>query len=170
MALLDHFQIDGFSVQMEPAITKYGFDDLGDNPTLHRWRAFWAFSDVIGVTGGIELRAYPVIKCNPASVWINADGYRQATKQPWEDGAPANEWVSFQPWMRRKLCHNGAGAAWAKPTQEDAINSLAVRLVRWSNHLRAETDRARSAIDVLEKLRPDLGGYSETANHNLGGK
>ena len=168
--MADDFLFDGLTVKMQPAITKWSFEDLGDEPDKHRWRAWRALSDVNGITGGIELRAYPVIKVNPMSVWINADGYREATKQPWEDGAPAMEWAPFDPaWMKKRLCHNGSGSAWAKPTQDEAIHSLAIRLCRWTNKLRNEIERAESAAKALEQLRPDLSWASEQARKNLAG-
>jgi hypothetical protein len=163
---MSDFKFGGLSVEMQPSITKWGFEDLGDDPTKHRWRAWWASSD--GETHGIELRAYPVIKVNPASVWINEDGCRKAAKQPWEEGAPDMQWVPFdERWMKKHLLHNGAGAAWAKPTQEEAIRSLAIRLCRWTARLRTEMKRAESAAAVLEKLRPDLPAYTKRARLNL---
>ena len=151
------FTFGGLSVEMQPSITKWGFEDLGDDPAKHRWRAWWA-SDY-GETCGIELRAYPVIKVNPASVWINEDNYRLG-----------REWETFDPsWMRKRICHNGAGAAWAKPTQEDAIRSLAIRLCRWTGRLHSEVKRAESAIAGLTKLRPEWTAYQEVARQNLAG-
>ena len=161
------FAFDGMSVDMTPAITKWSFEDLGDEPEKHRWRAWWV-SDCNGGATGIELRAYPVIKINPASVWIDEWAYRQATKQPWEEGAPGMAWVEYngRP-VKKRLCHNGAGSAWAKPTQEEAIRSLAIRLCRWTNKIAHEAERAASAIKALEQLRPDLPGYTQTASANL---
>lgn len=160
------FKFGGLSVENVPAITKWGFEDLGDDPEKHRWRAWWASDG--NETCGIELRAYPVIQKNPASVWINEDGCRQATKQPWEEGAPAMEWVPFDArWMKKRLLYNAAGAAWAKPTQDEAIRSLAIRLCRWTACLHYDMKRAESAITALEKLRPDLPAYADTARRNL---
>ena len=162
------FLFDGMSVKMEPAITKWSYEDLGDEPEKHRWRAWWALSDMDNTTGGIELRAYPVIKVNPASVWIDEWATRQVTKQPWDEGAPGMEWVSCGH-VKRRLLHNGAGAAWAKPTQDEAIRSLAIRLCRWTSHISNDLRRAKSAIDALEVLRPDLLAYIDRARHNLKG-
>ena len=151
------FTLDGHAVEMQPSITKWGFEDLGDEPAKHRWRAWWASGN--GVTYGIELRAYPVIKVNPASVWINEDNYRLG-----------REWETFDPsWMRKRICHNGARAAWAKPTQEEAIRSLAIRLCRWTAQLHHDLKRAESAIKVLETLRPEWTAYPQTARQNLSG-
>jgi hypothetical protein len=154
---MSDFKFGGLSVEMQPSITKWGFEDLGDDPTKHRWRAWWASSD--GETHGIELRAYPVIKVNPASVWINEDNYRTA-----------GVWDDFDPgWMRKRICYNGAGAAWAKPTQDEAIRSLAIRLCRWTARLHTEMKRAESAISVLGRLRPEWSAFSQTARAHLKG-
>ena len=150
------FSFDGMAVNMEPAITKWLYEDLGDNPETHRWRAWWALSDVDGLTGGIELRAYPVIKVNPQSVWIDEYAYREG-----------RSWVHFGQPIKKRLCHNGAGSAWAKPTQDEAIRSLAIRLCRWTGHLSRELKRAESAIKAMEALRPDLPAYTDKARQNL---
>ena len=157
------FKLDGLSIEMQPSITKWSFEDLGDEPDKHRWRAWWALSDATGIVGGIELRAYPVIKTNPESVWINADSYRQGP-------LGSRRWEPFEPrWMKKRLLYNGSGSAWAKPTQDEAIHSLAIRLCRWSNRLRNEVERAESAAKALEQLRPDLSWASEQARKNLAG-
>lgn len=164
------FKFGGVSIERVPSIIKWGFEDLGDDPAKHRWRAWWAGGGAWddGEAHGIELRAYPVIKTNPFSVWINENGCREATKHPWEDGAPAMEWVPFNPkWMKRRLCHNGALQAWAKPTQDEALRSLAIRLVRWTAAISREQQRAATAITVLEKLCPNWPGYAQTARQNL---
>ena len=156
----DFFRLDGMSVQMEPAITKWSFEDLGDEPDLHRWRAWWV-TDGNSLVSGIELRAYPVIKKNYASVWINADAYRERTRE-------GKQWEPFDPkWMKKRLLHNNSGSAWAKPTQEEAIHSLAVRLARWANHLARDVEKARSAADALEKLRPNHEWASKYTKETL---
>lgn len=166
----DFFRLDGMSVQMEPAITKWSFEDLGDEPDLHRWRAWW-ITDGNSLVSGIELHAYPVIKTNPESVWIDEWGYREAKKQPWEDGAPGMGWVTFEgKSMKKRLLHNNSGSAWAKPTQEEAIHSLAVRLTRWANHLARDVKKVRSAADALEKLRPNHEWATQHARARLDGK
>lgn len=154
-------QLDGMTMRMEPAITKWSFEDLGDEPDKHRWRAWWV-TDSNGVVTGIELRAYPVIKTNPESVWINADGYREHTRE-------GKQWRAFDPyWMKKRLLHNGSGSAWAKPTQEEAIHSLAVRLTRWANHVARDVQKARSAAEALEKLRPSHEWAADHARTVLG--
>lgn len=167
------FKLDGVSMRMEPAITKWSFEDLGDDPALHRWRAWWVTESLrAGLTvTGIQLRAYPVIKTNPESVWIDEWADRQATKQPWEEGAPSKEWIAYEgkP-VKKRLLHNGSGSAWAKPTQEEAIHSLAIRLTRWANHVARDVQKARSAADVLEKLRPNLKMSADAARTRLDGK
>jgi hypothetical protein len=161
----DLLLFDGMSMKMEPAITKWGFEDLQDDPENHRWRAWWALSDDYGITGGIELRAYPVIKVNPMSVWIDEWACRD-----WQygEGDPFKDWVSCKSYMvKKRLCHNGSGSAWAKPTQDEAIRSLAIRLCRWTSHIANDIRRAKSAIDALQELRPDLSSYAEKSRQNI---
>ena len=149
-----------------PSITQYGFDDLGDNPSSHRWRAQWVFCWA-GRCKGISLSAHPVLRATPCGVWINADGYRQATKQPWEDGAPGEEWVPFEPWMKKRFVMDGSGQAWAKPTREEALHSLAIRLTRWTANISSAADKAASAASVLQVLRPSDADFAATATKNL---
>ena len=81
------------------------------------------------------------------------------------------EWVAYEgkP-TKKRLLHNGSGSAWAKPTQEEAIHSLAIRLTRWANHVARDVQKARSAADVLEKLRPNLKMSADAARTRLDGK
>jgi hypothetical protein len=158
------FKIDGLSLELDPSVTKWSYEDLGDAPEAHRWRAWWAPGDGNIEVGGIELRAYPVLKQTPGGVWINSEGYRDSTKQPWEEGAPAMQWVPFdETWMKKRFILNGSASAWAKPTQEEAIHSLAVRLSRWSNHVARDRRRVLAAANVLEKLRPEYQSYVQHA-------
>lgn len=153
-----------FSLELTkvPTIHCYGYDDLGDTPQLHRWRATWEQDG-----SGIWLQAFPVIRDTPTGVWIAKYAYRQATKQPWEDGAPANEWVYRAE--ERRWISNKSGASYAKPTKDDAIKSLAIRLTRWTCRIKSEYDRAMSAAETLASLRPELSLYADTAKKNLMG-
>ena len=141
-------------VESAPTISSFGYEDLGDNPTTHRWRAQWA-------TGGdgIWLVAYPVIKLTPCGAWINEHSYREATKQ----------WVPYLEGMKKRFIYNDSGQAWAKPTKEEALHSLAIRLCRWTNNIRREVDRARAAAETLRKLRPQEADFAQTAINNLKG-
>lgn len=159
----DFFNLDGLSIQMKPAITKWGFDDLGDAPNLHRWRAWWAGGDGIGEVAGIELRAYPVIKPTPCGVWIDEWAYREWV---YGENDPYQIWTDRVP--KKRFVHNDSGQAWAKPTQDEAIKSLAIRLSRWSNRVAGDVNRVRSAAKALETLRPDFAAYADTARKNIG--
>jgi hypothetical protein len=168
---MDVFKLDGLTVEMEPSISKWGFEDLEDSHETHRWRATWASSSGGDpLIYGIVLTAYPVIKRTSCGVWINCDGSRQATKQPWEEGAPAREWVPFnEKWMGKRFLNDGSGQAWAKPTQEEALKSLAIRLCRWAQNAKWNMKRVQAAADVLENLRPDWPSYPEAARAHLRG-
>ena len=157
-------------IEIAPAIYCYGFEDLDDNPATHRWRAQWSYT-YQGECDGIQLHAYPVLKTTRCGVWINQDSYREATKQPWEEGAPAKDWVPFQPsWMKKRFINNNSGQGWAKPTREEAMHSLAIRLTRWASHIRRDVEKAQSAAEVLLKLRPQEDYLSKAALQHLKGK
>lgn len=145
----------GMPVEINPTITQYSFEDLGDAPHLHRWRAFWGLGDFRDEVSGIELKAYRVTRLTPTGAWIDTDNFR--TGGVWET----------DDWHKKRWVSNDGGQAWAKPTRDAAIHSIAVRLTRWTNNLAREIDRARSAADALEKLRPDLESYALTARSNL---
>lgn len=155
-------------VEPELAIREgYAMADLGDNPDTHRWRAWWDTSHD-GVAVGIELLAYPVVCLTPAGAWIDTIAGRQASKQPWEEGAPAYEWAFYGAGPRKaKWMANGSGSAWAKPTRDEAVRSLAVRLTRWTGHLARDVKRARQCAEALATLRPDLPAYADRARMNL---
>lgn len=144
----------------------YDARDLKDDPSAHRWRAWWRTGcDDLG-PNGIELHAYPIIRATPCGAWIDVDASRQATKQPWEEGAPALEWTKAG-WHKTRWVSDNSGQSWAKPTQEEAIRSLAVRLERWSANIARDVRRASQAVEVMAELRPDLARYATAAQHNL---
>ena len=151
-------------VESAPTISSFGYEDLGDDPTTHRWRAQWETNGE-----GIWLVAYPVIKTTPCGAWINEHSYREATKQPWEEGAPDKQWVPYREGMKKRFVHNNSGQAWAKPTKEEALHSLAIRLCRWTSNIRREVNRARAAAETLRKLRPQEADFAQTAINNLKG-
>ena len=150
---MSDFNFSGLTADMLPAITKWSYEDLADNPEKHRWRAWWA-SDGYSEVCGIELRAYPVIKKTPCGVWVD--------ELAWRDSGKWN-----LPTSGKRFIHNNSGQGWAKPTQEQAILSIAIRLCRWSNRIASDVSRAKSAAIALEKLRPDLADFAETARKNL---
>ena len=158
------FKFDGFDEHLNPSITKYGFEDLGDNHETHRWRAQWTLDNERGKIG-IVLFAYPVIKLTPRGAWISTNACRQATRQPWEEGSPAMEWTFYN--AKKRLVMNGSGSAWAKPTQSEAIKSLAIRLERWSANVAREADRIYDAILALNTLRPDLSKSADIAEARM---
>lgn len=156
------FKINGLSVNMAPSITKWSFEDLGDDPEKHRWRAWWASGDRLNEVSGIELRAYPVIKQTKCGVWIDTLAWRE-----WSRG----ENDPYQIWnlsaLGNKFIHNDSGQAWAKPTQDQAIKSLAIRLCRWSNRVAGDIRRIESASNALAKLRPDMEDFADQSRKNL---
>jgi hypothetical protein len=130
------FELDAFIsvVGKREILQSYDQTDLGDDPSAHRWRAWWlqGYSDL--PVDGIELRAYPVTRLTPVGAWIDTDAFREATKQPWEEGAPGLAWTKAD-WHKTRWVSDTSGAAWAKPTREAAIYSLAKRLDRWATNI-----------------------------------
>jgi hypothetical protein len=122
-----------------------------DDPDHIRWRATWHRHWDTGLPVGIELTPYPVARKTPCGAWVDPVAFRQATKQPWEDGAPANEWLLSDKRLW-KFVHDRSGSAWAKPTRAEALYSLGVRLTRWSAKVRRDVERVNAACDVAGAL------------------
>ncbi len=134
-----------------------------DEPAKLRWRGHWdaRSDDVIS----IAVQAYPVVRTTTCGAWIDPDAYVQATRQPWEEGAPGYDWVLSGTDL--KWVSNDGSQAWAKQTREEAIFSLAVRLSRWAGRLHQERARCRAAAESLAILRPDLKRFSREAMERL---
>lgn len=151
------FEVIGGSVRLEKAhkthVVYWGDEDLGDQSNLHRWRASWS-NDSDGYPDEIVLQAHPVIKLTPKGAWVAEYASRQATKKPWEDGAPAYEWDTFG--SKGRFVMNGSGSSWAKMTREEAVASLAYRMVNWANRMVHDYRRLVSAVDTMERIRPDF--------------
>jgi hypothetical protein len=132
---------------------RYGWEDLSevDDPERIRWRAIWDSNYTNGLPGGIFMECYPVVRKTRCGAWIDPHAYRQATKQPWEEGAPVREWNLSDKSLHR-FVHDGSGSAWAKPTRADALHSLGVRLTRWSARARHDVERVNAACDVAAAL------------------
>ena len=134
-------------------IKYYWHDDLGDAPDLHRWRASWE-NNGMGYPDCIVLSAHPVVKLTPMGAWIAQHAYREATKQPWEDGAPGYAWNTYG--TKGRFVLNGSGMSWAKLTQEEAIASIAYRMECWARRMVNDYRRVVAAVDTMERIRPDF--------------
>ena len=106
---------------------------------------------------GIQLVAYPVVSVTPKGAWIDQHAWRDR----YRDG-PGWHLSGHKRWVS-----NDGAQAWAKPTQEDALVSIAVRLHRWSQKLYHETRRLRAAAEVLKVLRPQDQSYAHRAIETL---
>lgn len=142
-------------IEMSPHLSKYGFEDLHDAPHLHRWRAGWSPGNNRNEVSGIYLQAYRVTKSTPCGAWIDVDSWRSG-----------GDWQGSD-WHKKRWVSNDGRQSWAKPTQEEAIKSIAIRLTRWSQNLARDMDRIISAADALAKLRTDLASYAKTAAQNI---
>jgi hypothetical protein len=150
-------KIDGLSIEEVPSITKWGYEDLDDNPENHRWRAWWC-STSEGHTYGIDLRAYPIYSRTDTGIWYPRNPYRRPIKDgyKWEYG---EDDLHF--------CTNGSGQSWVKPTQEEAIESLAIRLTRWANYVQRSVIRVHSAASALATLRPEHKYLADVAKQRI---
>jgi hypothetical protein len=144
-----NLRIDGWIDDETIGITKYGYEAFGDNPDAHRWRAWWGspVSDNWMDGRGIHLACYPVVKKTRAGAWVAHHAYWNGSG--WKNTTAA------------KLVMDGSGSAWAKPTQEHAIRSIAIRLERWATRERQAIYLLKSSIVTLRKLRPDMTSYVE---------
>ena len=130
-------------------------EDLGDAPGQHRWRAQWYDTYDHDYGGhsviGILLVAYPVVKLTPCGAWIDKHPYRQRTASgiKWEY-SEARRWVS-----------NDGGAAFAKPTQEQALHSIAYRLMRWHSKTIRDVKRLREAAAVCKAVLPQHAHFTQ---------
>lgn len=124
-------------------IRKEPTGDFGDDPDSLRWRAWWSksvFGD--GGVNGIELKCYPVVRLTPAGAWIDPEAYRC-------DGVWSPPYKELLRWVS-----NEGGAAWAKRTQEEALQSLAIRYERWSNRILGDIEYFLGATKALKSLIP----------------
>lgn len=142
--------------------------DLPEDPEKLRWRAWWDDTPYFGsdAPAGIALVCYPVIRKTKCGAWIDPHPYRQAAKQPWEEGAPAMDWAPHIEGTLRWVSDN-SGQSWAKPTREEAIQSLAIRLSRHARNVRNSMNKIAERAAVLETLRPDLGDYALSARNHI---
>lgn len=142
--------------------------DLPEDPNALRWRAWWAdlYDFDADCSICIELVCYPVIRKTACGAWIDPFSYRQPSKQPWEEGAPGIEWVPHAGHALRWVSDN-SGQSWAKPTREEAIESLAIRLSRHACNVRNAADKIAERAAALEAARPDLADYALSARNHI---
>ena len=161
---LDFFKTEAARLAPQIVYAYREFEGL-DDPDRIRWRAAWHRDWNTGLPVGIEMTPYPVARKTRCGVWVDPHACRQATRQPWEDGAPGIEWVLSDKNLW-KFVHDGSGSAWAKPTRAAALRSLGIRLCRWSAAVRRDVARVNAACDVAEALLT-TDSWKDTAEHAL---
>lgn len=127
-----------------------------DAPNELRWRAQWHEYSLDCGPMCIALQAYPVDSVTPCGAWVRPHGF-------WR----GHEWEPKQEWETLRWVSNTGGAAWAKPTREEALYSLSIRLTRWTGRLARDVGRARAATQALRMLRPEDAAAADRAEHNL---
>ncbi len=140
------------TLKREPTV-RYAWSEFAevDDPARIRWRAVWDKDYSDDLPHGIWMECYPVVRKTRCGAWIDPHAYRQATKQPWEEGAPANAWGLSDSSLHR-FVYDRSGASWAKPTRALALHSLGYRLTRWSNNVRRDVARVNAACKVADAL------------------
>lgn len=114
-------------------------DEPPDSPDEYRWRAWW--DSVNDSVIGIRFERYPVLKKTPVGAWIDRHAWLHGT---WTLSGD-RKWVSDM-----------GGAAWAKPTKDEALRSIIIRYRKWASRLRSDVDYFRAAGNALKTIRPDL--------------
>jgi hypothetical protein len=129
----------------------YTPNELGDVPDSHRWRAQWFRGVYDGDPVGIIVQAHPVLRLTPKGAWI----------YPYGDVGNVFFANDRQQRLVRRWVSNDGSSAWAKPTREEALHSLAVRLERWATHVRDDLDKILESADAIERLVPELALYAD---------
>jgi hypothetical protein len=124
-----------------PEISIIKRPEFDDDPSTLRWRAWWNFTYDVQACAGVELICYPVLKLTPAGAWIDPIAYHHGE---WVTHETCKRWVS-----------NDGGQAWAKSTQQDALDSLLIRHKRWASRLHSDVAKFRCTLAAIEKLFPD---------------
>lgn len=137
---------------------RYHPNDLKDDPAIYRWRAQWDRGVFEGDPCGIIVQAHPVLRLTSKGAWI----YPYAAV-----GSVIFANDRQQRLVRRWVSNDGC-SAWAKPTREQAIHSLAVRLERWATHVRNDLDKILESSAAIERLVPELAPYADRARRRCG--
>lgn len=137
------------------AITFYPSENFEDDKSSLRWRASWN-KHFDGSILGVDVRCYPVVRETPCGAWIDQHAYRE-----WRDGG----WDWSQPYHDLlKWVSNDGGAAWAKPTKQEALYSLVYRHKRWSSRILNDICYFMEASEALAELFPES---KEQADYGL---
>jgi hypothetical protein len=127
--------------------------DCGDDMRAHRWRATWD-KRWDGNVQGVLLTAYPVVKNTECGAWIDPLAY-------WH-----GEWCISSPECHRWV-RNDSGQAWAKPTQELAVESLIYRHKRWSSRILNDIAYFHKVTKALGQMFPNEAGHVASALRHL---
>lgn len=139
---------------------------LADDPTRWRWRATFEFSSYGAREAYAVIQAYPVVKLTEMGAWIDEFG------TVCHDGTPVVRTQSGRNIAGVRLVMNGSGQAWAKPTRDEALHSLAYRLKRRAEKTARDMELVMAAIKFGEEhlKQPALMRDARLAVSNLGSK
>lgn len=151
---------DVFNLQIAPLNTgiaqAYNQTTLSDDPEKHRWRAHWEDTYDHGNEGGyrvcgILLIAYPVLRKTPKGAWIDRSSLARM--------APGGE-VTWDFSGRTRWVSDDGAMAFAKPTREQALHSLAYRLMRWHQKSLRDLRRVHQAAAMCRDLLPQYAEFT----------
>lgn len=137
--------------------------NLADDPTRWRWRATFEFGSYGAREAYAVLRAYPVVKLTECGAWIDEFG------TVCHGGMPIVQTESGRNIAGVRLVMNGSGQAWAKPTRDEALHSLAYRLKRRAEKTARDMELVMAAIKFGEQhlKQPALMQDARRAVNNL---
>ena len=149
----DQVNIRSIQVQELPALMLFPYEELSDDPLTHYWRAEWyyPFNDDSPVS--IQLIAYGVYKTTMKGAWIDPTSWLNIGRYN-DDGSVVRKW-NFGDKYNHKFVITGSRRSKFKPTKDEAIKSLAIRLNRRAGRAVREMRRLTSCAFAYETLFPD---------------
>ena len=149
----DQVNLNSLRVEELPALMLFPYEDLGDDPASHYWRAEWyyPFNDDSPVS--IQLVAFGVYKENMKGAWIDPTSWLNIGQYN-DDGSVVRKW-NFGDKRNHKFVITGSGSSKFKPTKDEAIKSLAIRLNRRAGRAVREMRSIAACAFAYETLFPD---------------
>lgn len=132
------------------------YEQFGDDPDNLRWRAWWD-KNYDGKVVGIKLECYPVVRLTPCGAWINPVPW---LKHHYNETGVEYDWSEPCKQLLRWV-GNESGQAWAKRTQQDAIESLLYRFQRWGSRIGKDLGYFLAAAHVLGEMYPEKKAMAE---------
>lgn len=134
------------------------YEQFGDDPDNLRWRAWWD-KNYDGKVLGIKLECYPVVRQTPCGAWINPVAWIYHRYD--ETGVEVGHGWSEPSKQLLRWVGNESGQAWAKKTQQAAIDSLLYRFQRWGRRMGQDLGYFLAVAHALGEIYPDKKAMAE---------